>query len=306
MTNEIHQKAFSLSLLSRERALDPSERSFLNGHLRNCKSCREQAGWHQLLSGALHYEPEAKALTKSQLNLVLPGIMKGVRSRQAMQKTMGFVFSFVKWGLAALLIVTLVWVLDQVRSVQQPAGSTGVIPGLSILTETPMPTSTPTPYPSATPTTEIIYPRVSVIQYTVQPGDTVYGIAEKFHLTPETILWRNSEALAEDHQALTPGMELNILPVDGVYYEWKEGDDLNEVASRFGVDPEVIIDWPGNHLNSVTLGDLSNPNIKPGYKLVIPGGQIGFAPWNPGTLTPEGIAATSVPFRSAFPPTVSP
>jgi LysM repeat protein len=117
---------------------------------------------------------------------------------------------------------------------------------------------------------------VSVIQYTVQPGDTVYGIAEKFHLKPETILWGNYEALAEDPHALTPGMKLYILPVDGVYYEWKEGDDLNEVASRFGVDPEVIIDWPGNHLNPATLGDLSNPNIKPGLKLVIPGGKIEF------------------------------
>ena len=45
--------------------------------------------------------------------------------------------------------------------------------------------------------------------------------------------------------ALLAGMEINILPVDGVYYEWHDGDGLNGVADVYKVKPEDIIDFPG-------------------------------------------------------------
>jgi LysM repeat protein len=127
---------------------------------------------------------------------------------------------------------------------------------------------------------------MEVVTYTVQQGDTIFAIADKFQLEPETVLWGNFDTLADDPHLLKPGMELNILPVDGIYYEWKEGDDLNEVASRFGVRPKDIIDWPGNHLKAETLGDWSRPNIKPGTMLVIPGGQREFDIWNTPSHTP--------------------
>src|SRR3990172_5528054 len=34
-------------------------------------------------------------------------------------------------------------------------------------------------------------PRQEIVKYTVQEGDTVFGIAENFGLKPETILWGN-------------------------------------------------------------------------------------------------------------------
>ena len=64
-------------------------------------------------------------------------------------------------------------------------------------------------------------PRVDVIVYSVQPGDSVFGIAEKFDLNPETILWGNEEVLGDDPHALRPGQELNVLPIVGVYYQWQ-------------------------------------------------------------------------------------
>ena len=39
---------------------------------------------------------------------------------------------------------------------------------------------------------------------------------------------------------LLAGLEINILPVDGVYYEWHDGDGLNGVSDVFGVKPEDI------------------------------------------------------------------
>jgi hypothetical protein len=44
-------------------------------------------------------------------------------------------------------------------------------------------------------------PRDEVVKYTVQEGDTVFGIAEKFGLEPETVLWGNYYTLLDDpHQ----------------------------------------------------------------------------------------------------------
>ncbi|MEZ0395693.1 MAG: M23 family metallopeptidase [Anaerolineales bacterium] len=123
-------------------------------------------------------------------------------------------------------------------------------------------------------------PRLEVITYTVQPGDTVFGIAEQFNLNPKTILWGNPYTLRDDPHRLTVGMELNILPVDGVYYEWQGTESLNTVAAFFNVDPEVIVNFPGNHLDPEAIGDYDRPNIEPGTWLVVPGGSRLFTSWS--------------------------
>ncbi len=138
-------------------------------------------------------------------------------------------------------------------------------------------------------------PRTDVITYIVQPGDTLFGIAEKFGLKPETILWGNTYTLGDNPHSLRPDQELFILPVDGVYYRWSEGDGLNGVAKYFGVTPEDIINYPGNHLNPETIGDWSSPNIEPGTYLIIPGGQREFISWSipPGGLTRDNPGVAS-------------
>jgi hypothetical protein len=123
-------------------------------------------------------------------------------------------------------------------------------------------------------------PRLDVITYTVETGDTVFGIAEKFNLNPKTILWGNPYTLRDDPHRLSAGMELNILPVDGVYYEWHDNDTLTGVATFFSVEPEVIVNFPGNHFDPDTIGDYANPNIETGTWLVIPGGSRLFTSWS--------------------------
>jgi len=122
--------------------------------------------------------------------------------------------------------------------------------------------------------------RMEVAVYVVESGDTLFGIAEKFGLKPETLLWGNQFVLGDNPHNLRPGQELNILPVDGVYHRWSAGDGLNAVARFFEVTPEDIIDFPGNHLDPSTLGDWSNPNIEAGTWLVIPGGKREFVSWS--------------------------
>jgi len=107
-------------------------------------------------------------------------------------------------------------------------------------------------------------PRIDAIKYTVQKGDTLFGIAEKFGLKPTTILFGNYDTLKDRPDYLPIGIELNILPVDGVYRQWIETDSLNTVAKFFGVAPEDIINYPGNHLDPDKIGDLDRPNITGG------------------------------------------
>lgn len=137
-------------------------------------------------------------------------------------------------------------------------------------------------------------PRWDVSYYTVQEGDTIFGIGQKFNLKPETVMWANYNFLADNPHALRPGQELVILPVDGTYYEWNAGDGLNGVANFFETDVDDIIDWPGNDLDREMLGDLSNPNIEPGTNLIIPGGSRDFISWSAPLITRETAAQASI------------
>ena len=136
--------------------------------------------------------------------------------------------------------------------------------------------------------------RNQVQRYTVQENDTIIGIGEQFNLKPSTILWGNPYTLSDDPHALLAGLEINILPVDGVYYEWHDGDGLNGVSDVFGVTPEDIIDFPANGLSRETIGDYSNPNIRPGTWLIIPGGSRAFVNWSAPLITRENPAVASI------------
>ncbi len=138
-------------------------------------------------------------------------------------------------------------------------------------------------------------PRDEIVKYTVVEGDTVFGIAEKYGLQPQTILWGNYGTLLDDPHNLKPGQVLNILPVDGTYYEWQNGDGLNGVAKFFGVAPEVIVNYPANKLDPETIGDLAAPNIKAGTYLIVPGGQRQFISWSaPLGVTRENPSSARV------------
>jgi LysM repeat protein len=135
-------------------------------------------------------------------------------------------------------------------------------------------------------------PREDVVDYQVDFGDSVFAIASEFGVEPETVLWANYETLNDNPDYLEPGMDLNIPPVDGVYYQWVEGDTLEDVASRFEADVDEIINWPENHI------DLVDPEIAPGTFVMIPGGHREFRQWIVPTI-PRGAAGVS---RSVYGP----
>ena len=138
-------------------------------------------------------------------------------------------------------------------------------------------------------------PREDISMYTVQDGDTVFGIAEKFGLEPQTVLWSNYNILLDDPHSLKPGQELTILPVNGVYWEWLGGIPFGDWAKFYGVTAADIIKFPGNHIDPNTVGDFNNANIKPATWLIIPGGKREFVSWSaPLGVTRENPASARV------------
>ncbi len=140
-------------------------------------------------------------------------------------------------------------------------------------------------------------PRQQIVKYVVQAGDTVFGIAEKYGLQPQTILWGNYDVLLDDPHALQPGQELKIMPSDGVYWEWvKENQGgLIGFAKFFGVTPEDIVNAPANNLDPATIGDYAQPNIPDGTWLFVPGGKRDFISWSaPLGVTREDPATARV------------
>jgi murein DD-endopeptidase MepM/ murein hydrolase activator NlpD len=134
--------------------------------------------------------------------------------------------------------------------------------------------------------------RVEVIAYQVKSGDSLFRIAEAFNITPETLLWANSDVLDDNPDFLSTGMVLNVPPINGVYYQWEPDDTIDDVANRLEVDPQAIIDWVGNQI------DLTTTTIEPGKWLMIPGGHREFRQWLIPTI-PRGQAGVS---RSVYGP----
>ncbi len=138
-------------------------------------------------------------------------------------------------------------------------------------------------------------PRKDISTYTVQDGDTVFGIAEKFGLQPQTVLWGNYNLLLDDPHSLKPGQELNILPVDGVYWEWLGGIPFGKWAEFYGVTAADVIEFPANNIDPNTVGDYANANIKTGTWLIIPDGKREFVNWSaPLGVTRENPASARV------------
>jgi len=124
----------------------------------------------------------------------------------------------------------------------------------------------------AQPHTEIPdRPRLGVITYTVQPGDTVQSIAKSFNLQPTTILWSNPK-LEEVPDLLRIGQEVVILPVEGVYHSVAADDTLESIAEKYKVDVEAITELSFNGLYPPLF------RIQEGTKLIIPGGTKPYVP----------------------------
>ncbi len=121
--------------------------------------------------------------------------------------------------------------------------------------------------------------------YAVQGGDTVLGIAGKFKVQPETLLWANP-ALENNPDLLRINDQLRILPVDGVLHTVKAGDSLSALASTYKVDVAEIIAYESNNLSD------ANAPLIIGTDIVVPGGT---KPYITRQVVGMGVTAVPVP-----------
>lgn len=129
------------------------------------------------------------------------------------------------------------------------------------------PTPTPTPEPKR------------ITTYRVAAGDTVAGLAERFGISAETILWANGLGSGA---SLQPGQELTILPVSGVLHRVRLGDTLYDIAKAYGVPMERVAE----------ASALEDPDrLAVDQLLVIPGGR----PLPPPTPRPVAAPPTLAP-----------
>ncbi len=130
--------------------------------------------------------------------------------------------------------------------------------------------------------------RTKILTHTVERGDSVFGISKSYGIKPDTLLWANYDVLNDTPDSLRTGQELYIPPTDGILYEWQEGDTLQKVAETYKAEPDAILDWSGNKL------DLTNPTIKAGQMVMIPGGSREYKQWLIPTIARGSSGTTGV------------
>jgi len=115
--------------------------------------------------------------------------------------------------------------------------------------------------------------------YEVQQGDTIGGIAAKFHITTNTILWANE---IDNIDSIMPGDKIFILPASGLSHMVKKSDTLDSIAKKYKADKSKII----------SFNDLpANGDLKEGQEIIIPDGQREISNPRPADQDSSKIAA---------------
>jgi len=93
-----------------------------------------------------------------------------------------------------------------------------------------------------------------IVEYIVEPGDTLWSISQKFNISLNTVLWANA---LNQNSYIQPGQKLIISPVSGVIHHVKAGDTVSEIAKKYKAKAEDVISF--NNLSSeadVFVGDI--------------------------------------------------
>jgi len=190
-------------------------------------------------------------------------------------------------------------------------------PPLPLTNVATQPTETPAPLPSQSPVPEMPAESMMVaagvaplstqptpppvppvyIVYTVQDGDTVEGLAASYGISASSILWSNLELESAD--SLVPGQYLRVPTSDGIIYDIRLGDTLGDIADRFGVDVQAIIDFSGNNLKSAD-------SIAENQTIFIPNGIMPAPAVTPTPAPQPESPSTPAPAPLPTPPAVSP
>ena len=113
-----------------------------------------------------------------------------------------------------------------------------------------------------------------IVLYTVKSGDSPAGIAKRFGITLNTLLWAND---IRNPSSIKVGDQLVILPVSGVKYQVKRGDTIESIAKRFKPKDETDISSVVTDILQFN-GLAINEQPQEGTTLIIPDGEMNASP----------------------------
>ncbi len=103
-------------------------------------------------------------------------------------------------------------------------------------------------------------------EYEVQEGDTVYGIAERFGIGIDYILWNNVDVI-EEADSLEIGARLQIPGVEGIIHSARLGDTVWDLAVAYDSTTEAIVEFEANGFEG------NADNLQIGALILIPDGR---------------------------------
>lgn len=109
-------------------------------------------------------------------------------------------------------------------------------------------------------------PAVEIFNHTVQRGESLVGIANKYGVSIDTIRWANSDLISPFSQEIQAGWQLRIPEMDGVLRKVEAGQNLDSIVAKYGGHPIDIIE----------INELQGPDYKlvVGQELFIPNGEV--------------------------------
>ncbi len=129
--------------------------------------------------------------------------------------------------------------------------------------------------------------------YTVQSGDTLWGISQDKNVSVESLKgWNNlsSDLILPSQELKVDGQAASETKADNSTYTVKSGDTLFKIASAHGISLDSLVSWNG----------VSGHLIYPGEELVVKGGTA------VAEKAPAKTAAAPAPAKSTAPAAPAP
>lgn len=105
-----------------------------------------------------------------------------------------------------------------------------------------------------------------VVHETVRAGDTVTSIAQRHGIPEESVRWSNLSTLSRVGSEPAAGADLLLPPVAGVALVSTAGDTFTNLANRYHVDAQSVVDF-----NRLRFG--ADDPLPAGLELVVPAGR---------------------------------
>lgn len=155
---------------------------------------------------------------------------------------------------------------SEAEEIVAPVPTVTPVPVEATSTPEPEPTEpAPTAEPTPEPTPVIQLPGAGAFERRTFDGERLIDIAGVYGLSIPTLLWPND---IDDPAALVgEGVILVIPPVNGVLHTSGPNDTIESIAARYGVEPEVILEYWPNELDGTET-------LFAGQPIMVPGGKV--------------------------------